>query len=63
MFLITQFTMEHMNHRIALQLNCQLMEILFTSLGYNWTYDRQYTSEILKLVEYLHTPLKFVGLN
>ena len=27
------------------------------------TYDRQYTSEILKLVEYLHTPLKFVGLN
>ena len=35
MFLITQFTMEHMNHRIALQLNCQLMEILFTSLGYN----------------------------
>ena len=27
------------------------------------TYDRQYTSEILNLVEYLHTPLKFVGLN
>ena len=27
------------------------------------TYDRQYTSEILKLVKYLHTPLKFVGLN
>ena len=27
------------------------------------TYDRQYTSEILKLVEYLHTPLKFVGLK
>ena len=27
------------------------------------TYDRQYTSEILRLVEYLRTPLKFVGLN
>ena len=27
------------------------------------TYDRQYTCEILKLVKYLHTPLKFVRLN
>ena len=35
MFLIRQFTMEHMNQKITLQLNCQLMEILFTSLGYN----------------------------
>ena len=35
MFLIIHITMQHMNQEIALQLNCQLMEILFTSLGYN----------------------------
>ena len=36
MFLITQLTVERINQKkIALQLNCQLMEILFTSVGYN----------------------------
>ena len=27
------------------------------------TYDRQYTSEILKMAEYLYTPLNFAALN
>ena len=63
MFLITQLTIEHINHKDRLTVELSANGDTFYQSWLQLTYDRQYTSEILKLAEYLYTPLNFAGLN
>ena len=55
MFLITQLTMEHMNQKIILHLNCQLSTYgnTFYQSWFQPTYNRMHVSEILSLAEYM----------